>query len=249
MRSPARYFSVQPIRGDRVVLQGAEAHHLVHVMRGKPGTNVVVFDGGGDEFLAQIVQIRRSEVQLALLERRQADRELPIEIVLGISLPKGDRQRWLVEKAVELGVRRLVPLITCRGIAQPQASALARLRRGVIEASKQCGRNRLMEIAGPQAWSDFVHGGGPLCTRLLAHPAAENEWLEAEFGPSSQSFPVASTGPVLLAVGPEGGFTSEEVMLAVKAGWRVVDLGPRTLRVETAALALVAFMALSGRAR
>jgi 16S rRNA (uracil1498-N3)-methyltransferase len=230
-----RYFSEIPISEGRVRLAGAEAHHLIHVMRAKPGARVVLFDGSGAEFAARVERVDRAEVQLAVLSRQEADRELPLELTLGVALPKGDRQRWLVEKAVELGVGRLVPLVTARSVAQPVQQALARLRRTVIEASKQCGRNRLLQIGRPQAWADYVADTAEVPCRLLAQPHGRHP------GAGPPSTPDLSV-PVCLAVGPEGGFTEEEIALAVAAGWRTVDLGPRTLRVETAALLLVAMV-------
>jgi len=247
-----RYFSETPISEGRVVLAGPEAHHLVHVMRAKPGTQVVLFDGSGAEFNAQVELTGRNRVQLAVLSRQEVDRELPRELTLGVPLPKGDRQKWLVEKAVELGVARIVPLVTARSVSQPRVApasrrwdstrpvALAsrqwdpkRLWRTVIEASKQCGRNRLMEIAEPRAWADYVADAADAPCRLLAQPCGHPTVAGP---PSAADLP----GRVLLAVGPEGGFTDEEVSLAVAAGWRMIDLGPRILRVETAAILLVA---------
>src|SRR3972149_595754 len=139
-----RFFSSQPIASEHVTLAGPEAHHLLHVMRAKVGEQVTLFDGSGAEFDAEIARCGRSEVDLRVLERREIDRELAFELVIGVPLPKGDRQKWLVEKLTELGVTELVPLVTERGVAQPTDSALERLERGVIEAAKQCGRNRLM---------------------------------------------------------------------------------------------------------
>ena len=227
-----RYFCETPICSDRVVLTGPEAHHLLHVMRAGPETEVVLFDGSGAEFHAVVRKVGRSDVELTVLSRQEVDRELRVELHLGVALPKGDRQKWLVEKAVELGVSRLVPLATARGVAQPVDQAVARLRRAVVEASKQCGRNRLMEVAAPQSWDDFVAAGGDCC-RLLAHP----------LGRASPVPSVLASRRVLLAVGPEGGLTDEEVALATAASWQLIDLGPRILRVETAALALAAIVA------
>ena len=131
-----RYFVDNPIAGENVTLTGAEAHHLLHVMRAKPGDEVVLFDGSGDEFPARVEALRRSEADVVILGRHTVNRELPCPVTLGVALPKGDRQRWLVEKAVELGVTRLIPLETARSVAQPNAKAIERLRRAVIEASK-----------------------------------------------------------------------------------------------------------------
>ncbi len=116
-----RYFTDEPITGGSVVLAGAEAHHLIHVMRAAPGHRVTLFNGSGDEFPAVVERVGRAEVELTVLARESVNRELPFELTLGVALPKGERQRWLVEKAVELGVTRIVPLRTCRAVAQPGA--------------------------------------------------------------------------------------------------------------------------------
>jgi 16S rRNA (uracil1498-N3)-methyltransferase len=181
-----------------------------------------------------------------VLDRHEVDRELPLVLTLGVALPKGDRQRWLVEKAVELGVTRLAPLRTARGVAQPVDRAVERLRRTVIEASKQCGRNRLMEVLAPQELGDYLAGPSGEAARWIAHPGAAAPDLSAGDAPRASDAP----HPVYLAVGPEGGFTPEEVELARAAGWRPVGFGPRTLRIETASVALAAFVAIGlwGRA-
>jgi 16S rRNA (uracil1498-N3)-methyltransferase len=244
-----RYFVERPISGDRATLSGPEAHHLIHVMRAAPGTRVTLFDGGGDEFSATVAQVRRSDVELSIVSRESVDRELPFNLTLGVALPKGDRQKWLVEKAVELGVTRIVPLRTRRGVAQPVEGSLVRLRRAVIEASKQCGRNRLLQIDEPRDWPDFVVGADTPC-RLVAHPGGD--CLNVHLGDrpnvrlsENGTVPFIAAAGVWVAVGPEGGFSDDEVALALDAGWRAIDLGRRILRIETAALALAATIAAS----
>jgi len=231
-----RYFVESPISKDRVVLRGAEAHHLIHVMRARLGARVVLFDGSGLEFAARLARVGRTQVELEIVSRSRPDRELPIQLELAVALPKTDRRRWLVEKATELGVHRVIPLRTNRSVAQPVQQALERLRRAVIEASKQCGRNLLMQIGEPQDWRDFVvETRGQPC-RLLAdaHSAAPPAKLPLE-QPAER---------ILMAVGPEGGLTADEVALATAAGWRPLGLGPRVLRVETAAILLTAAVLL-----
>jgi 16S rRNA (uracil1498-N3)-methyltransferase len=246
-----RYFVEQPISGDRATLSGAEAHHLIHVMRASHGTPVTLFDGSGDEFPATVARLGRADVELSVLSRESVNRELPFDLTLGVALPKGDRQKWLVEKAVELGVSRIVPLQTRHSVAQPVTQALARLRRAVIEASKQCGRNRLLQVDQPRAWPNFVGDAADTPCRLLAHPGGDVQLKRLpDEGPAEQNplfrQPAPSAPPsYCLAVGPEGGFAEEEVALAAAAGWSVVDLGPRILRVETAALMLAAVISSS----
>lgn len=109
-----RYFVETSITGEQATLAAAEAHHLAHVMRAKPGTEVTPFDGSGAEFAARVERVGRSEIELSVLERWKVDREVAIPLTLAAALPKGDRTRWLIEKAVELGVTRFVPLETER---------------------------------------------------------------------------------------------------------------------------------------
>jgi 16S rRNA (uracil1498-N3)-methyltransferase len=254
MHSADRYFCESPVMGDKTVLSGPEAHHLIHVMRGGPGTRVVLFDGSGWEYSAQVERVSRTEAAMAILSRQQVDRELPVEIHLGVSLPKGDRQKWLVEKSVELGVGRLIPLKTARSVAQPVEQALSRLRRAVIEASKQCGRNRLLEISEPQDWGDFVSGAPADGLRLLAHPDSGSRASPPSHDRSKDprptlhelGGPAAERRPIYAAVGPEGGFTPDEVAQALAAAWQQVDLGRRILRIETAAILLVAMVGQMG---
>jgi len=144
-----RFFVAPPIAGDFAELRGDEARHLAATMRARSGDEVVVFDGSGAEFRARVLSVGKSSVKLEIIERGEISRELPRPVTLAVALPKGERQKWLIEKATELGVSRIIPLVTEHGVAQPTEQAIERLRRGVIEASKQCGRNRLMDIGVP----------------------------------------------------------------------------------------------------
>jgi 16S rRNA (uracil1498-N3)-methyltransferase len=237
-----RFFSTHPISGEQATLDGPEAHHLLHVMRAAAGTTVTLFDNSGAEFAAVVETTRRSEATLRIADRREISRELAFPLIVGVALPKGDRQKWLVEKLTELGVTMLVPLITERGVAQPTATAAERLNRSVIEAAKQCGRNRLMQITQPQPIATFLEhpiAGDPRSpdTRLIAHPTA----------PALSQLDLRSPAPTTVAIGPEGGFTDAEVAAALAAGWQQVSLGQTILRVETAAIALAATLAMCGQ--
>jgi len=238
---PSRYFLEQPPAGDLATLTDSEAHHLAHVLRAKAGEEVLLFDGSGLEYRAVIEKVGRSEVQLRVLGSEAVDREASRPVTLAVALPKGDRQRWLTEKAVELGVARLIPIETRRGVAQPSDNALERLRRAVVEASKQCGRNRLMEITPAVRWEQLVSQSTGDQTCFVAHPGENSGSI------TSQLAKLPADAPVLLAVGPEGGFTDEEVAAATAAGWKTAGLGRSILRVETAALAL-ATLAIHGTA-
>jgi 16S rRNA (uracil1498-N3)-methyltransferase len=172
-------------------------------------------------------------VELTVLARQSIDRELGFPLTLAVALPKGERQKWLVEKAVELGVTRIVPLQAARAVAQPTAGALDRLRRTVIEASKQCGRNRLLEISEAQSLHTLIGNVPADAVRLMAHPR----------GASITSMELHSrSAGIDCLIGPEGGFTEDEVERAALAGWQPVSLGQRILRVETAAIALAGYL-------
>lgn len=251
-----RFFIEPAVAAEHVTLEGDEARHLIRVMRAAIGEEIILFDGSGAEFLARIAEIGKSAVGLDIVERRSLDRELPFDLTLAVALPKGDRQKWLVEKATELGVTTLVPLITARGVAQPVESALARLRRTVIEASKQCGRNRLMQIGDPITADAFFMAGFSSSTQHSSS-AVRSEEAERSRSNSSASLCLiadpsgaplsalaASPGPKTAAIGPEGGFTSSELTSASEHGWKGVSLGKSILRVETAAVAIASWAAL-----
>ncbi|HLJ10959.1 MAG TPA: RsmE family RNA methyltransferase [Planctomycetaceae bacterium] len=229
---PRRFWVDQPLAVGKRRLAGPQAHHLIHVLRIGVGERVVLFDGGPLEAGATVTGIAEGAVELAIDELSEANTELVTAIVLGAAVPKGDRFGWLIEKATELGVTRFVPLVAERSVVHPGEGKLDKMRRTVIEASKQCGRARLMEIASPMAWPDFVERELSSGNGWVAHIAGQP--LVAEFA--------RQEGPIVAAVGPEGGFTDAELELATRAGAKLVSLGPRVLRIATAALTLAALL-------
>jgi 16S rRNA (uracil1498-N3)-methyltransferase len=233
-----RFFTATSIAGTRAELTGDEARHLAAVMRAAVGDEVVLFDGSGAEFVARVLSVRKQNVELEVIERREVTRELPQSLTLAVALPKGERQKWLIEKATELGVQAIIPLITERGVAQPVEAALDRLRRSVIEACKQCGRNRLLEICPPQTATDLFQAMDQSALRLIAESAGLA--LAVAFGSG------LNERAIIAAIGPEGGFTPAELAAAKAAGWQAVSLGPAILRVETAAIAVAAWAATRG---
>jgi 16S rRNA (uracil1498-N3)-methyltransferase len=227
-----RFFLSMPPRDGRAVLVGDEARHLARVMRCTVGDEVVVFDGSGTSWRARVASIGRDDVMLDMGEAVTASRLTRVPLTLAVALPKGERQKWLVEKLTELGVERLVPLATTRGVAEATPAAVERLSRGVIEACKQCGRDGLMQIGGPKGVAEVVGDAGSGAVLLVA---------DRDGAPLQE---IATAGNLVVAlVGPEGGFTTEELATIEAAGGRRVSLGPHVLRVETAAIALAARLA------
>jgi len=227
-----RYFVDTALSLGPVELAGPEAHHLAAVCRVRPGDAVCLFNGDGREYPARVVEAGRRRVALEVTAVESPAREVGHRLEAAAPLPKGDRAQFLLEKLTELGATAFTPLQTARSVVHPRDTKLDKLQRHVIEASKQCGRNVLLEVRPLTDWKTFCESPALPAARLIAHPSAE-------FGTRS-----AERGDVVFAVGPEGGYTEEEVEQAVAAGWRTVSLGPRILRVETAALALAALLAL-----
>jgi len=228
-----RFFLAAAPAGARAVLTGDEARHLSRVLRGQPGDEIVVFAGTGVEWPARIVRVARDEVEVELADPRSDPARPGPRLTLAVALPKGERQKWLVEKLTELGVDRLVPLDTTRGVAEATAAARGRLDRGVIEACKQCGRNQLMEIAAPRTIADLLTAEAN-CLAIVADPHA---------APLDAAAVRAAGREIVGLVGPEGGFTVDEIAAAERAGAIRARLGPHILRVETAAIALAARLA------
>ena len=216
-----RFFVPHAIVPGAMDLAGDEAHHMATVRRFSPGDAVTLFNGDGREYAAEVLAVGRNRVSLQVLHILEVDREVAFPIVIAAAMPKGDRGDFLVEKLVELGAARFVPLLTSRTVVVPKESRMANLRRAVIEASKQCGRNVLMAVEEPMPWAKFVLAPWP-GTRQILHTGDGGSLVG---------------GARTVAVGPEGGFTPEEVDAALAEGWRAASLGPRVLRVETAALA------------
>lgn len=224
-----RFYVNCPFSPGTVELDGPEAHHLATVCRLRPGDAVCLFNGDGHEYPAVISRIERRRVSLEVGAAETPNRELPFRLEVAAPLPRGDRAQFLVEKLTELGATAFVPLKTARSVVKPDEAKRDKLQRYVIEASKQCGRNVLMEVHAPVEWLEYCRRDTLPPQKVLAHPGIEGGWT-------------GEPAAVAAAVGPEGGFTDEEVEAARSAGWRVVGLGPRILRIETAGLALATLL-------
>ena len=224
---PARFYCPDPPRDGLLRLSMDESRHLTRVCRLGVGDRIEVFDGRGWVAAAQVVAAGAAGVELSVEGNFLPEAPPPCPLTLATAVPKGDRFGWLIEKATELGVERLVPLVTDRSVVDPRGSKLDRLRRSIIEASKQCRRARLMVLDDPIEWTKLI-ASFPGATRLLADPAGipPHGWPAIRRG-----------GAVVLAVGPEGGLTTAERDLALGAGWVAIRFSLNTLRIETAGLA------------
>jgi 16S rRNA (uracil1498-N3)-methyltransferase len=222
----ARFYCPDSPREGRQRLSAEESHHLIRVCRVRKGDIVEVFDGKGLATCSEVVAIDHGSVEL-VIRSVLPDRIPPLHLTLATAVPKGERFDWLVEKATELGVERLIPIATARSVVQPGQAKLDRIRRSIVEACKQCRRDRLMILEPPLDWVRVVADAiPPLC--FVADPD----------GRDTSSWPAIERGQTAtLAVGPEGGFAPDELDLAIEAGWLPIRLGENTLRIETAGLA------------
>lgn len=233
-----RFFTPDALAPGEYVLTGPEAHHLAAVRRMAAGDRVVLFNGDGHDYPATVVAADRKHTLLTLAAAVPIDRELPFRLEVAAALPKGDRGDFLVEKLTELGAARFTPLDTLRTVVRPKDARLGNLRQAVIEASKQCGRNVLMRVGGLTPWAQFASAADAPAVRVVLHPPGDG-------GPPRGLVDLPAdairAGGVVFAVGPEGGFADDEVTAAEACGWVRVSVGPRVLRVETAAVAAAAW--------
>ncbi len=233
-----RFYCPRLVPGQPAILEGDEARHLARVRRISVGAEVELFDGRGLAASAEVARVGRDRVELAVKTVLDGPPPAALRLTLATAIPKGDRFDWLVEKATELGVDRLVPLITERSSVDPRSAKLDRLRRAIIEASKQCRRNVLMTLEKPRDWDDWCSSLDPATRhRWVAHPGGDSSWTEA---------PLDRDARVAVAIGPEGGFTDLEIAKGRSNGWEPINLTASLLRVETAALAVSAHLLIRG---
>src|SRR5579871_4099850 len=149
---PRRFYLPHSLASPELSLSGKEAHHLLNVLRMGVGEEAWVFDGTGEEALVRIQSHSQGTATLEVLQRRVAETETAVPLVLGSAVPKGERFRWMIEKLTELGIHRFVPLETARSIVDPGAGKLEKMRQTIVEASKQCRRSKLMQLSEPTRW-------------------------------------------------------------------------------------------------
>lgn len=237
----ARFYTEGALRAGGVSLLPEDtAHHAVHVLRLRPGDEVILFNGRGGEYAGRIAAVERLRVAVDVLEHRRVERESPLAVTLVQGVSAGEKMDFTVQKATELGVAALQPVIAARSVGRlaGERAELKRVhwRRVAVAACEQCGRNRVPEVLPVLALAQFCGAAASEGARLLLSPLAQLGLRSAKLD-----------GKVALAAGPEAGFTAEEEAMLAAAGFLPVRLGPRVLRTETAALAALAVLnALAG---
>jgi 16S rRNA (uracil1498-N3)-methyltransferase len=225
-----------------LMLSAEETRHARDVLRLQSGDEIFVFDGVGREFQCSVETITRTESHVAVMaEVEPARPESPLDLTLAIAVLKNEKFDLVIQKATELGVKKIVPLDTERGdvrLRDGTQKRLTRWRRIALEAAKQSGRACVPQIDAPLAFNLILQPAGENqgFTRLMFSERAGRSLSEAtnSFGPQPKK--------IIAVVGPEGGWTDNEIELAREGLWQIVTLGGRTLRAETAAITLVSLL-------
>lgn len=237
-----RVFVDQPLAsGSEALLPDAASYHVARVLRLRAGAPLVLFDGSGSDFRAEIVALEGDRVRVSVGARAAGLRESPLAITLVQAVSRGERMDWTLQKATELGVRRIQPVLSARSVVrldERQAEKKLRHWQAVVAgACEQCGRSTLPEVRPPLDLGRYLADSPRDGQRLVLSPT----------GPASLAGLASTAARVELLIGPEGGLDDAELAAAERAGYAPVRLGPRVLRTETAGIvALAVLQALWG---
>ena len=233
MPSPRIHCDVRLGPGAQFSLPQDAANHVGRALRLRVGDALVVFDGRGGEYEASILRIDRDRLEVKLGAFRDIDRESSVKVGLVQGLPEADKMDWILQKAVELGVTWVQPVVCERSVVRLSGDRATRRQmhwqRVMIAACEQCGRNMVPELRATLAYRDWA-----------AQPSQSVRWMLAPGAGVALSSQEAPAGPVELLVGPEGGLSERELDIAATIGFSALTLGPRVLRTETAPLAALA---------
>ncbi|HVY55990.1 MAG TPA: 16S rRNA (uracil(1498)-N(3))-methyltransferase [Thermodesulfobacteriota bacterium] len=219
----------------KAFLSGTDYKHVVKVLRMKEGDAVTLFDSSSVEYDCRISRVGSKEVVVDVLSSRRVETDSPLRITLMQGLPKGDKMDYIVEKATELGVHAIVPVVTERSQVRTTEKK-KRWERIALEASKQCGRTRPPAIENTLNFSEAIkykHDNGLAIILNVGSQVSLKEFLKNSLQHPSN---------IIVLIGPEGGFSENEVLLATEMGFTSLGLGPRTLRTETAGLAVLSII-------
>jgi len=229
-----RFYTEQSLSpGQKVILEETSSHHLLRVLRLKPGESLLLFNGNGKEYRAILEEAGKKQATVLVQDSRQPDRESKLHITLGQGVSRGERMDFVLQKSVELGVGSITPLWTKRSQVQLSGKRLEKRLshwRGVIRsACEQSGRVCLPKLQHPAKLRDWHSINWKQSLQLVLDPAA-----------SLQLSDLIPAREIRILIGPEGGLEGEEISMVEESGFKRIRLGPRILRTETAALASVA---------
>jgi 16S rRNA (uracil1498-N3)-methyltransferase len=239
MPRPPRFFiSPEQVSGQSITISGEDVHHIVKVLRMKTGDELLLCDGKGAEYSATIAQVNKSDIAAEVKARSKREIRYP-PITLGQGLPKSDKRDWIVQKATEFGVAKIIPLLTERTIVKvrEEGKRVARWQRIAREAAMQSNRLDIPRVGHLVSFPEFLRTLSPRPRTLLLLPWEDGtvpirEILRAN--PDIKN--------IVVLIGPEGGFSAHEAEAAQGKGFHLVSLGPNILRTETAAVAVLSMI-------
>lgn len=236
-----RYFiDAKAFQGDQVIFTGDEHHHITRVMRSNIGDRVIASDGSGRDVIVELENVEKDRVVACIVERLEENRELPIQVTLAQGLAKGEKMDFIVQKTTEMGVHRIVPFTSSRTIVKlndkKENNRLQRWQKIAKEAAEQAHRSRIPEIGEVVPLKEIIKDGKEYDLALIAYELEHQQKLAQLLGKLSNG------SQILVVIGPEGGFSEEEVALAEDNGFHSVTLGRRILRTETAGIAALAML-------
>jgi len=236
---PRIFVPPENITGDSVTLPEHEARRLMKVLRMRAGERVTLFDGR-KEYLSVVESISAKSVELKITGFTERASEPGLRVTLGQGVPKGEKLEWTLQKAVELGVSEVVPVLMERSVKRPEPKdmekQISRLRKISVEAAQQSGRVRVPEVPGYMDLGMFCVHTMDAGLKVVLYEGEKTRGLREVLHSRKR------VGSVALLVGPEGGLTADEVVQAEASGFIVTGLGPRILRTETAAVAALAIV-------
>ncbi len=223
------------IEGDKALISGTDYKHIVKVLRLREGDTITLFDECSREYTGKIAGIGSKEIVIDIISSRKVTTDSPLNITLLQGLTKGDKMDYIVEKATELGVHTIVPVITERSQVRT-ADKKKRWERIALEASKQCGRTRPAIIENTLNFSEALNYKNMSDLSLIFHVNYEHSIKD------HLKYSLQLPKNIIVLIGPEGGFSEKEVLLASEMGFTPLGLGPRTLRTETASIAVLSII-------
>jgi 16S rRNA (uracil1498-N3)-methyltransferase len=240
MSRPPRFFiSPEQVTGRSITISGEDVHHIVKVLRMKTGDELLLCDGKGAEYSAKIARVNKSDITAEVKARSKREIRYPL-VTLGQGLPKSDKMDWIVQKATELGVANIIPLVTGRTIVKikDEEKRVARWQKIAREAAMQSNRPDIPLVETIRPFSEFVQTPNSELRTLRLLPWEEGtvpikELLRANSGIKN----------IIVLIGPEGGFSAQEAEAAQAKGFHLVSLGSNILRTETAAIAVLSMIA------
>lgn len=235
------------LRNGKIIITGEDVNHIANVLRASAGDEIVLCDGSGTDYDVVIEHISKQTIETSIKASKPSITEPPVSITLFQGIPKADKMDYVIQKCVELGVKRIVPVMTARsvvrfGSSRDAASKTARWNRIALEAAKQCDRGIIPAVDEPVSFDTALKLAGGSGLKLFPYEEERNVSLRSILKKYTGAEDAETIKSAAVLIGPEGGFEQTEAKKAAEAGFISVTLGPRILRTETAGLATSAII-------